>query len=150
MFNQFQMNISQFGFIGLMVVFLEQFGAAETSDKELEGCIYLWRGLGYLLGIGYKYMGGCNKCAKGVILSSLSSRSHRRLGTHNPELWRRYQLLNSRPNLRVILVLPLLDPGHHGPMSPCHSDMVECMSYVKIAADYVGPQYEIHLPQESI
>lgn len=55
MFNQFYMSVTQFGFIGLMVLFPEKFGAAGASDEELEGFIHLWRGLGYLLGIEDKY-----------------------------------------------------------------------------------------------
>uniref|UniRef100_A0A1B6K519 Uncharacterized protein n=1 Tax=Homalodisca liturata TaxID=320908 RepID=A0A1B6K519_9HEMI len=53
--NQLDMSITQFGFVGLMVMFPGKFGAGSATEEELEGFIHLWRGLGYLLGIEDKY-----------------------------------------------------------------------------------------------
>ncbi|XP_054263869.1 uncharacterized protein LOC128987158 [Macrosteles quadrilineatus] len=49
--NQLDMSITQFGFVGLMIMHPEKFGAGNATEEELEGFVHLWRGLGYLLGI---------------------------------------------------------------------------------------------------
>jgi len=49
--NQLDMSITQFGFVGLIIMYPEKFGAGNATEEELEGFVHLWRGLGYLLGI---------------------------------------------------------------------------------------------------
>uniref|UniRef100_A0A1B6L0P3 Uncharacterized protein n=1 Tax=Graphocephala atropunctata TaxID=36148 RepID=A0A1B6L0P3_9HEMI len=53
--NQLDMSITQFGFVGLMVMYPNKFGAGSATEEELDGFVHLWRGLGYLLGIEDKY-----------------------------------------------------------------------------------------------
>lgn len=53
--NQGDMSGTQFAFVGLMVLYPEQFGARDASLEDLEGFCHMWRGLGYLLGIEDQY-----------------------------------------------------------------------------------------------
>ncbi|KMQ83442.1 hypothetical protein RF55_20031, partial [Lasius niger] len=48
--NQGDMSGTQFGCMGLIVLYPEQFGVYNASDEDLEAFCHLWRGLGYLLG----------------------------------------------------------------------------------------------------
>ncbi|TGZ31896.1 uncharacterized protein [Temnothorax longispinosus] len=53
--NQGDMSGTQFACMGLIVLYPEQFGIHDASDKDLEAFCHLWRGLGYLLGIEDQY-----------------------------------------------------------------------------------------------
>ncbi|CAH0392908.1 unnamed protein product [Bemisia tabaci] len=50
-FSQTDMSITQFGFVGLVLLYPGKFGAGSATDEELEGFAHLWRCIGYLLGI---------------------------------------------------------------------------------------------------
>ncbi|XP_049791947.1 uncharacterized protein LOC126199211 [Schistocerca nitens] len=49
--NQTEMALTQFGFVGLMLLHPDRLGAPDASERDLEGFAHMWRGLGYLLGI---------------------------------------------------------------------------------------------------
>lgn len=53
--NQFNMSMTQFGFVGLMLLYPDKFGAHRATDEELEAFAHLWRAIGYYLGIKDKY-----------------------------------------------------------------------------------------------
>ncbi|XP_012279841.1 uncharacterized protein LOC105699435 [Orussus abietinus] len=53
--NQTDMAITQFGFLGLVILHPQRFGIHYASDEDLEAFCHLWRGLGYLLGIEDEY-----------------------------------------------------------------------------------------------
>jgi hypothetical protein len=45
-----EMAITQFGFVGLFILFPRKFGAHGVSDEDMSAFVYLWRCLGYILG----------------------------------------------------------------------------------------------------
>ncbi|XP_039289227.1 uncharacterized protein LOC111064063 isoform X2 [Nilaparvata lugens] len=49
--SQCSLSVTQWGFVGLVVTYPDQFGAGNASEEELEGFLHLWRVIGYLLGI---------------------------------------------------------------------------------------------------
>ncbi|XP_066998727.2 uncharacterized protein [Anabrus simplex] len=53
--NQADMAVTQFGFVGLMVLYPSAFGAGGASEEDLEGFVHLWRCIGYMLGIEDRY-----------------------------------------------------------------------------------------------
>ncbi|KAK0183118.1 hypothetical protein PV327_001188 [Microctonus hyperodae] len=53
--SQGDMSATQFGFIGLIILYPEAFGIHSATDEDLEAFCHLWRGLGYLLGIQDRY-----------------------------------------------------------------------------------------------
>lgn len=53
--NQMEMAITQFGFVGLFVLFPGKFGAHGLSDEDMDSFVHLWRCLGYALGLEDKY-----------------------------------------------------------------------------------------------
>lgn len=53
--NQFNMSMTQFGFVGLLLLYPAKFGASQASDEELEAFAHLWKAIGYYLGIKDKY-----------------------------------------------------------------------------------------------
>lgn len=53
--NQFNMSMTQFGFVGLMLLYPDKFGACNATDEELEAFAHLWKAIGYYLGIKDKY-----------------------------------------------------------------------------------------------
>jgi hypothetical protein len=48
--NQMEMAITQFGFVGLFILFPRKFGAHNVSDEDMSAFVYLWRCIGYILG----------------------------------------------------------------------------------------------------
>lgn len=52
--NQYNMVVTQFGFVGLTVVYAEKLGVL-VSDYEMESFMHLWRYIGYLVGIEDEY-----------------------------------------------------------------------------------------------
>jgi len=48
--NQMEMAITQFGFVGLFILFPKKFGAHGVSDEDMNAFLYVWRCLGYILG----------------------------------------------------------------------------------------------------
>lgn len=53
--NQMEMALTQFGFVGLFVLFPRKFGAHSVSDEDMDSFVHLWRGLGYALGLEDRY-----------------------------------------------------------------------------------------------
>lgn len=53
--SQWDMLLTQFSFVGLIVAHPSRMGAWWVSEKELAGLVHFWRGIGYLLGIKDKY-----------------------------------------------------------------------------------------------
>ncbi|KAL1459865.1 hypothetical protein WDU94_011816 [Cyamophila willieti] len=53
--NQFNMSMTQFGFVGLLILYPDKFGASNASDEDLEAFAHLWKAIGYYLGIKDKY-----------------------------------------------------------------------------------------------
>ncbi|PNF18365.1 hypothetical protein B7P43_G13578 [Cryptotermes secundus] len=53
--NQMDMALTQFGFVGLFVLFPGKFGAHGICDEELDSFVHLWRCLGYVLGLEDRY-----------------------------------------------------------------------------------------------
>nr|CAD7198628.1 unnamed protein product [Timema douglasi] len=53
--NQADMAVTQFGFVGLMVLYPKRFGAGGASEDDLEAFCHLWRAVGYLLGVEDRY-----------------------------------------------------------------------------------------------
>lgn len=53
--NQMEMAITQFGFVGLFILFPKKFGAHGVSDEDMNAFVYLWRCLGYILGTDDMY-----------------------------------------------------------------------------------------------
>jgi len=53
--NQMEMAITQFGFVGLFILFPKTFGAHGVSDEDMDAFVYLWRCLGYMLGTDDRY-----------------------------------------------------------------------------------------------
>lgn len=49
--SQGEMAVTQFGFVGLIILKPEFFGAHNVDDQDLEAFLHLWRGIGYLIGI---------------------------------------------------------------------------------------------------
>ncbi|XP_033217306.1 uncharacterized protein LOC117173045 [Belonocnema kinseyi] len=49
--HQGEMVATQFGFVGLMILYPKSFGAHYATEEDLEAFCHLWRGLGYLLGM---------------------------------------------------------------------------------------------------
>ena len=48
--NQMNMAITQFGFVGLPILYPKHFGIHGEREKDFEGFIHLWRAIGFLLG----------------------------------------------------------------------------------------------------
>lgn len=53
--NQGEMGMTQFGFLGLFLLYPDKFGAAGTSQEDLDAFAHFWRGIGYLLGMEDDY-----------------------------------------------------------------------------------------------
>jgi hypothetical protein len=53
--NQTDMALTQFGFVGLFVLFPGKFGAHSVSDDDMDSFVYLWRCVGYILGLQDRY-----------------------------------------------------------------------------------------------
>lgn len=53
--SQFDMSMTQYAFMGLLVSHPEKLGAGAATEEDLEGLIHFWRGIGWLLGIEDKY-----------------------------------------------------------------------------------------------
>ncbi|XP_046394258.1 uncharacterized protein LOC124161995 [Ischnura elegans] len=53
--NQMDMSITQFGFMGLVVMFPRKFGMHDCTEEDLDSFVHLWRALGKLLGIEDRY-----------------------------------------------------------------------------------------------
>ncbi|XP_042891309.1 uncharacterized protein LOC122265903 isoform X1 [Penaeus japonicus] len=53
--SQWDMSLTQYQFMGLVVAHPHKMGAGAATDEDLEGLIHFWRGLGWLLGIQDKY-----------------------------------------------------------------------------------------------
>jgi hypothetical protein len=53
--NQMEMAITQFGFVGLFILFPHKFGAHGVSDEDMNAFVYLWRCIGYVLGTDDAY-----------------------------------------------------------------------------------------------
>jgi len=53
--NQMEMAITQFGFVGLFILFPKKFGAHGVSDEDMNAFVHLWRCLGYILGTEDRY-----------------------------------------------------------------------------------------------
>ncbi|XP_071527940.1 uncharacterized protein [Panulirus ornatus] len=53
--SQWDMLLTQFSFVGLIVAHPSRMGAWWVSEKELAGLVHFWRGIGFLLGIEDKY-----------------------------------------------------------------------------------------------
>lgn len=53
--NQMDMAITQFGFVGLFILFPGRFGAHGISDEDMDAFVHLWRCLGHVLGLEDKY-----------------------------------------------------------------------------------------------
>jgi hypothetical protein len=53
--NQTDMALTQFGFVGLFVLFPGKFGAHSVSDDDMDSFVYLWRCVGYVLGLEDRY-----------------------------------------------------------------------------------------------
>ncbi|RXG52507.1 hypothetical protein Avbf_15032 [Armadillidium vulgare] len=53
--SQFDMALTQYCFIGLIITHPEKLGLWWTSDMEMESFIHFWRGIGWLLGIEDDY-----------------------------------------------------------------------------------------------
>lgn len=49
--NQMEMSYTLFGFMGLPVLFPRYFGIYPETDEDLENLCYVWRCIGYLLGV---------------------------------------------------------------------------------------------------
>ncbi|KAK8379835.1 hypothetical protein O3P69_019666 [Scylla paramamosain] len=49
--SQLDMAFTQYSFMGLILAHPGQLGAAAATEKELEGLVHFWRGIGWLLGI---------------------------------------------------------------------------------------------------
>ncbi|KAF2897269.1 hypothetical protein ILUMI_08909 [Ignelater luminosus] len=52
---QRDMGLTQFGFMGFVIVRSELIGIHNASQKELEGFVHLWRVIGYILGIDDRF-----------------------------------------------------------------------------------------------
>lgn len=63
--NQFDMAVTQFAFVGLVVTYPEKFGIHSATEDDLNGFLHLWRTLGHLLGIHDKF-NYCNTDLEGV------------------------------------------------------------------------------------
>lgn len=53
--NQMDMVITQFGFVGLFILFPHKFGAHGLCDEDMNAFVYLWRCIGYILGTDDMY-----------------------------------------------------------------------------------------------
>ncbi|XP_047496098.1 uncharacterized protein LOC125043821 [Penaeus chinensis] len=53
--SQWDMSLTQYQFMGLVVAHPRKMGAGAATDEDLEGLVHFWRGLGWLLGIDDKY-----------------------------------------------------------------------------------------------
>ncbi|XP_063612306.1 uncharacterized protein LOC134785799 [Penaeus indicus] len=53
--SQWDMSLTQYQFMGLVVAHPHKMGAGAATDEDLEGLVHFWRGLGWLLGIDDKY-----------------------------------------------------------------------------------------------
>jgi hypothetical protein len=53
--NQMNMAVTQFGFMGLFILFPGRFGAHGLSDEDMDAFVHLWRCLGYVLGLEDRY-----------------------------------------------------------------------------------------------
>ena len=49
--NQAEMAATQFGFIGMVILFPERIGIHGATDEDLDAFCHVWRSLGYLLGL---------------------------------------------------------------------------------------------------
>lgn len=49
--SQGEMSATQFAFVGLVILHPKFFGMHDATDEDLENFCYVWRGLGYLLGV---------------------------------------------------------------------------------------------------
>ncbi|XP_071452843.1 uncharacterized protein [Hetaerina americana] len=53
--NQMDLSVTQFGFMGLVVMHPKKFGMHSSTEEDLESFVHLWRALGKLLGIEDRY-----------------------------------------------------------------------------------------------
>lgn len=53
--SQFDMSVTQYAFMGLVISHPEKLGAGGVTEEEFAGLIHFWRGIGWLLGIKDKY-----------------------------------------------------------------------------------------------
>lgn len=53
--SQWDMSLTQYQFMGLVVAHPHKMGAGAATDEDLEGLVHFWRGLGWLLGVDDKY-----------------------------------------------------------------------------------------------
>ncbi|XP_065560317.1 uncharacterized protein LOC136027213 isoform X2 [Artemia franciscana] len=53
--SQTDMSFTQFGFMGLLVMYPEKFGIHYPVKRELDGFIHMWKVFGYMLGIKDEY-----------------------------------------------------------------------------------------------
>ena len=49
-FSQYDMAITQFGFMGYLVIKKDQLGI-KGSREDMEGLVHFWRTIGYMIGI---------------------------------------------------------------------------------------------------
>lgn len=49
--NQVEMSYTLFGFMGMIVLYPQEFGVYPKSDEDLENFCHVWRTIGYLLGV---------------------------------------------------------------------------------------------------
>ncbi|KAK7074861.1 hypothetical protein SK128_014045 [Halocaridina rubra] len=80
--SQWDMVLTQYAFLGLILAHPYQMGAWYVKEKELDGLVHFWRGIGWLLGIEdkYNFCNGtlaetralCNEMEKLVMIPSLS------------------------------------------------------------------------------
>lgn len=68
--NQFDMAVTQFAFVGLVVTYPQRFGIHYASPEDLDAFLHMWRALGHLLGIHDKY----NYC--NADLETVQQRTH--------------------------------------------------------------------------
>lgn len=54
--NQTEMAITQWSFVGMLILYPQSFGIHDAKDEELEGFCHLWRSLGYQLGMEDEYV----------------------------------------------------------------------------------------------
>lgn len=53
--SQWDMLVTQYSFLGVLVAHPRQMGAWRASEEDLAGLIHFWRGIGWLLGVEDKY-----------------------------------------------------------------------------------------------
>ncbi|XP_064091065.1 uncharacterized protein LOC135204809 [Macrobrachium nipponense] len=80
--SQWDMALTQYCFLGIILVYPNRMGAWRATEEDLEGFVHFWRGIGWLLGIEDKYnfckgtaaetKALCKEVEKFVIIPSLS------------------------------------------------------------------------------